>query len=256
MIFGAALYQIIWRARGRSMSWDTFRLSAAGGIGFGLQAVLLYTALQRTSVVSASVILSLQPILLIPLSRRLFGESVGVVRLWLTALAVAGTAVVVLGSSAGGRWTLGGDVLAFVATIMGCLYFVGTKAAREHLDPLEFQAAALVWGALFAAPVAAVLSGGMSYPRADELVWPIAMTAIAGSGHLLMNAAQRHLTVGATSTLALVVTPLTALGAAVIYGESLGWQQVLGMAIVLGSLGAFATKVPLGSPRVSEGAAE
>jgi drug/metabolite transporter (DMT)-like permease len=234
------------------MSFDTFRLSALGGVGFGLQAVLLYTALKRTSVVSAVVITSLQPLMLIPMTRRIFAEVMVRRRLGLVLLAIVGTVIVVAGSSGGGRWSLGGDLLALGATLAGCGYFIGTKAARAHLHPLEYQSAALVWGVLFGAPAAAILAGGLTAPRPSQWIWPVAMTAIAGSGHLLMNAAQRHVSVGTTSTLALAVGPVTALGAVLIYDEPISAVQVLGMVVVLAALGAFASDIPMNRPASAE----
>ncbi len=252
MVFGVLLYQVIWRWRGGSMSWETLRLAAPGGVGFGLQAVLFYTALRTTSVVSAVVITSLQPLILIPITRRVFGDVTGPRRAGLTLLAVVGTAIVVVGSSGGGSWSIRGDLLALAATFAGCLYFIGTKSARHHLATLEYQAAALVSAVIWAMPVAALLSGGMSRPARGELVWPVAMALIAGSGHLLMNAAQRFVTVGTTSTLALSVTPLTALGAVVVFGETITWVQVTGMVVVLASLAVFASTAPTALPPSAE----
>ena len=50
------------------------------------------------------------------------------------AVAVAGTAIVVLGGDGGGANSLRGDLLAVGALVAWTAYFVCTKSARQHLD--------------------------------------------------------------------------------------------------------------------------
>ena len=55
---GASIYSTVFIARGGRLRLSAFRSSWAGGLGFGLQASLYFTALRMTSLTSAAVIAS------------------------------------------------------------------------------------------------------------------------------------------------------------------------------------------------------
>jgi drug/metabolite transporter (DMT)-like permease len=201
--------------------------------------MLFFTALQTTTVASAAVISALQPVMLLPVSSSLYGERVTARRLSLIVPTVLGTVLVVAGSSGGGEWSLGGDLAALAGTALGCVYFVGTKSARDTLDTLEYQAAALVVAAVTALPGAVLLGDGFVVPGGTEWLWPVVMTLVPGTGHLLMSWAQRSLSVSFTATVALAVVVVSSVGAAVLFDQPLSAVQVVGMAVVLGSLARF-----------------
>ena len=249
VLFGALAYQAVFHLRGGRMSAQTFRTAALGGFAFGLSASLFFTALKLTTVASATVIAALQPVLLLPYTTRRMGEHVDRARLVLTAVAVAGTVMVVSASSSSGTWSPFGDLLALLGTIVGCAYFVGTKRARETLDTLEYQAAALPIGAVVALAGALLTGPGLVAPTAADLGTAAVMMVIPGTGHLLMSWAQKHLDVTTTATMALDVTVLSSLGAVVFFGQSLNLVQVLGMAVVLVALGLY-VRASAGAPVV------
>lgn len=237
-VCGALAYNSILVARGGRMSVATVRRSALGGFGFGAQASLYFTALKLTTVTSAAVIGSLQPLMLLPIAAVLHSERITVRRTVLVAAALTGTVLVVLGARSAGSWSLGGDLLALVATALGCCYFVGTKNARRTLGTFEYQGGALIVAAM-AALVGTFPTGGPWLPSGSQLVWPVVMTLVPGTGHLLMSWAQRHLSIGFTSTISLDVLLLTVIGAAVIFDEPIKAVQVVGVAVVIGSLAVF-----------------
>lgn len=238
-LIGAGAYTAYFLGRGGRLDPTALRRSALGGIGFGLQATLYFSALRTTSLTNAAVIAALQPVMLVPVSARMFGDRLDRTRLVLMGVAVAGTILVVTGgepATAASRW---GDLLAFAATIVGCLYFVGTKTARRTLDTLEYQVHALWVAAACALPGALVLGSGWVRPGAGDLLWPALMTLIPGTGHLLMSWAQRHLSVAFTATVSLDVAVLTALGGAFFFDEVLTLRQILGIIVVVSSLAWF-----------------
>ena len=238
-LIGASVYNGVFIARGGRPTRSTIRTAALGGLGFGLQATLFFTALKTTTVASATVISTLQPVMMLPVSARLYGDRLSRRRLMLTFVAVAGTVLVVVGSTSEGSWSIWGDLLALAGTAMGCCYFIGTKSARATLDTLEYQAAALIVACVVALPGALLLGGGLSVPTWHQLMWPALMTAIPGTGHLLMSWAQRSLSVSFTSTVTLNVLVMTVLGAAVFFDERVSLLQGVGCSVVLVSLGLF-----------------
>jgi len=236
---GALIYTVIVVAGGGRLTRRTLRIAALGGTGFGLQASLYFTALQETTTASAAVIATLQPVMLAPVAWKLYGDRLDARRGGLMVLAVVGAVVTIAGSTSSGQWSLHGDLLAVAATAVGCLYFVGTKSAREHLGTIEYQAAGLWIAALVTLPGALLLGSGWSLPSAGEFFWPVLLVAIPGSGHLLMTWSQRSLSVAYTSTVSLNVLVTTTAASAVIFGDSISAIQLLGMGIVLCSLAMF-----------------
>ena len=138
LVIGAAFLVLVLLARGGRITWSTLRISAFGGVAFGLDIVLFFSALRETSVANATVIGALQPILLAPIGVRLFGEELGRrVVVW-SIVAVGGTAVVVLGATGVPEWSLRGDLLAVGALLSWTAYFVASKQARTQLGTLEY----------------------------------------------------------------------------------------------------------------------
>jgi len=240
VVVGCLIYTaVVVVFRGGRPSLTAIRLSALGGLGFGLQAALYFTALKMTTLASAAVIGALQPVMLLPVSMVLYGERPDRRRIVLVFVAIGGTALVILGSSSSGTWSLGGDLLALAGTAVGCCYFVGTKSARQRLGVFEYQSSALLVAAVCALPFAAFIGDGLFWPSWSQWIWPFAMTATAGTGHLLMSWAQRTLSVTFTSTVSLDVLVLTMLAGAIVLGEPVRPIQILGTAVVLGSLVAY-----------------
>ncbi len=234
------LYQGLFRLRGGRMSLETIRSSLLGGFSFGASAIFMFAAMQTTTVASATVIASLQPVLLLPYSILRLGESVSVRRISLTVAAVLGTVVSILGASTGsGDWSLLGDFCALLGTVFGCLYFIGTKTAREKLGSLEYQAAAMPTAALVALVSVLVIDQSVPLPSAREMIPVVVLVLVPGSGHLLMSWAQKHMSVSATSTIALDITLLSSIGAVFFFDQTLTVQQVVGMLVTLTALAFF-----------------
>lgn len=238
-VLGAAAYQLVLRLQGHRFAWHRLRTSLLGGASFGLCVSFLFVAYKSTTLVSANVISCLQPLLLGLVDHRA-GRRLGRV-LWIaTGAAVAGTALVVVGSSASsGTWSLRGDLFALAATIMNALYVIGTKRARRDLGALEYQASMLWVAAVVALPVAFVATGGDALPSARGWWWVVALVAVGGTGHLLFSAAQRHVSVAASSAILLLEVVLVAVGAAIWFDEPLSALQLLGMAVVAAAVGVW-----------------
>ena len=239
VLFGAVIYQAIFRARGGRMTWAALRIAVVGGTAFGLSSALLFTALQTSSVASVTIITALQPVFLLPYAVRRLGERVDIARLVLTGLALTGTIVTVLAASSSGSWSLFGDVLAFIGMFAGCTYFVGTKYARATLGAIEYQAAALTVAIAVAFAGALVTGPGLVTPTVGDLWWALLIAIIPGTGHLLMIWSQKQLPVSTTATIALDVVVLSSIGAALLFGQELVPVQVAGMALVLVALALY-----------------
>ena len=71
---GGVLTTAVFLAAGGRITWRLLRASAWGAVAFGADIVLFFSAVQDTSVVNATIIGALQPLLLLAIAGPLFGE--------------------------------------------------------------------------------------------------------------------------------------------------------------------------------------
>ncbi len=212
---------------------EALRVSVLGGIGFGGSVALWFIALKSTALVSANVISALQPLLLSLLAWRTTQRRG--YRLAITAVAIAGAVVVAVGSQSVGRWSLRGDLIAVAGVVVGCLYPIGTKRARQLLSSIEYQANALLIGTILLTPVA-LYTGDIKAPSMVGIGWVFALVVVGGTGHVLFTWAQAYVSVSASSTILLLEVVAVAAGGAVFFDERVGIVQVVGMLIVGGAV--------------------
>jgi drug/metabolite transporter (DMT)-like permease len=240
---GAASVTAIFLARGGRLSMGLLRRSLWGGVAFWADIVLFFSALQRTSVANATVIGALQPLLLLLVAGRMFGEPARWSQAAWGALAIGGAAVVVLGGDSGGASGGGGDALAVGALLAWTAYFIASKRAREVLSSLEYLAGLSIVAAVLAVPTPAILGIGMEMPSAKGWAIITTIAMVNGAlGHFLMNWAHAHVPLVITSLLTLAVPVVAAAMAAVVLDEPLVALQVAGMAVVVGALAVVAVE--------------
>ena len=234
----AVVYWIILVASGRRLILEHLKASAPAAIAIGLQIAVLFTALKATTVANATVIVALQPIVLLFFGLRRFGERVSVRLAALAFVALAGVALVVFGSSGAPIWSPRGDILAVLAMLLFALYYVFAKTARADVPALEFQTAVWVIGTVLLLPVALIDAGGIVIPELGHWVGITALLAIPGSGHFLINWAHSRVKLSVTSMLTLAIPVLSTIGAALFLDEPLGGWQLPGIVIVVAALAA------------------
>ena len=198
---------------------------------------MFFVALKSTTVANAVVISALQPIVLMAVAARRFGERVTRWLVQVALVAAVGVALVAFGSSSQPVWSPRGDILAVIAMFMFSAYFAFSKAAREEVPAFEFQTAIWVVGSVALLPVVLFEGGGsLTVPAGSNLLWLMALLAVPGSGHLFVNWAHARVPLLVISMLTLANPVLSSIGAAAFLDEPLDALQVVGMAIVLGAL--------------------
>ena len=237
MALGAVLYVAFLATRRRWISAEALRRGWQGGAAFGLTASLMFTALQETTVANATVITALQPLVIMALAGRMFGERFRPELLATTLVTLVGVALVIFGSTTSPAWSPRGDALAFGALLAWVWYFPASKRAREHLDALTYQTVVLVVGFPIAACFALLTTGAVGRPTTAQWVGILAMVLIPGTGHLLMNWSHAHIALTVASMLTLSIPVLSTIGAAAVLDEQIVGWQVVGMAIVVVGLG-------------------
>ncbi|MEL7155816.1 MAG: DMT family transporter [Actinomycetota bacterium] len=232
----AVLYLGWWLVRGGRITITSLRTAAPGGLFFGLEVAFFFSSIQLTTVANATMLLALQPIAMLLFFSRRFGETVSGRELLLATVALTGVGLVVFGSTGSPSWSLAGDLLGVGALATWTLYFVHSKEARRSLGALEYQGLSLVFSAAVMVPVALAFSGTVD-PGPGKWGWIAAMVATPGTGHLLMNWAHPRVPLALVSELTLFSPVVSvALAAVVLDGEGVRPVQLIGMAMVLGTL--------------------
>lgn len=237
LLLGVVVYTAILGVTRRRITWPQFRVCIVPALAAGGWIIAFYEALKSTTIANATMIGALMPMILFAVAARRFNEPVsrGLVALATTAL--AGTALVLYGSASVPTWSARGDALAVVALALFSTYFVLTKQARQTVGALEFQAVNWLIGLVVVVPAGAV-SGDLFLPTATDFAWIVALLAVPGTGHLLMNWAHRHVPLTVTSMAKLLAPPVSMIAAAILLDEPITILQGIGGTIVLAALAA------------------
>jgi drug/metabolite transporter (DMT)-like permease len=235
---GAVVVTVFFVARGGRITARLLRASLFGGLAFLADLVLFFSAVQETSVANATVIGALQPVLVLAVSSRLFGERPRLPEVVWGAVAILGAALVVTAGDAGGANSLHGDVLAVGALVAWTLYFIGSKTARLELTALEYLTGMAIVAAVGALPLPLLFPGSLGTTNADGWLALAFITVVNGLlGHFLMSWAHGHVTLLGLSLLTLGIPVMSAAAAWLWLDEALVALQVLGMGVVVAALG-------------------
>ncbi len=243
-VYRFALYAVIlmaWmRSRKSPFTFAVIRRSMFGGIALGLDVAFFFSAVKLTTVVNATIIGSLQPILVGVIAARFFGEKIKLSDAGWSLVALGGAAAVVLSSASTADSSLTGDFLAVGALVTWSGYFIASKQSKATMTSTEFSAGTAVWAAGINLPLAVAFGQDLSMPSGDDVISLIVLTILAGFiGHSLMNWSLVRIPLWVGSTFTLLIPVASSLLAWVALGESLVWGQAAGMAVVIGSLAAI-----------------
>lgn len=231
---------VVWmQIRGPRLSLRVMRQSMWGGIALGLDVALFFSAIKLTSVVNATIIGAMQPIVVGVIAARFFGEKVRGRDALLSMVALIG-AVLVVASTAGAEITdVRGDLLAVAAMLTWSAYFILSKRSKGTMSSTEFTAGTTIWTMAICAVAAVIFGQDLSFPSPFNWVWLIAMALGAGlAGHALMNWSLVRIPLWLGSTFTLFVPVFSALLAWVFLGEALTLPQFGAMLIVIFALTA------------------
>jgi drug/metabolite transporter (DMT)-like permease len=246
---GALAIGLAFVLSGGRITWRLLRLSFWGAVAFLVDIILFFSAVQITSVANATIIGSLQPLLLLAVVGPLFGERAHLRDgLW-GLVAVVGAAAVVFGGDAGGANSAGGDLLAVAALIAWTAYFVTSKAARAQLTSFEYLTGLSLVSAVLVIPAPFLLGQPLGSPTGGGWAQITAIALINGAlGHFLMNWSHVHVPLVAVSLLTLAIPVVSASVAAAFLDEPLVAIQIAGMAVVIGALAIVSVRTAREAP--------
>ncbi len=229
---------VVWMAsKGTPMRWSVLRDSALGGISLGLDIAFFFSAIKLTTVVNATLIGSLQPIVVGVVAARFMGEEIKRRDALWSLLALVGVAGVILASSSVEEWSLRGDLLAFAAMFTWSGYFIFSKKSKGTLTSTEYTAGTAIWSAIIVTPLAIGFSQDLGWPGWRDIFLLLIMVALAGVvGHSLMNWSLVRIPLWVGSTFTLLIPVVSAVLAWIVLGEAVSLAQAGAMGLVLISL--------------------
>jgi len=195
-----------------------------------------FTALQYTTVASATVICLMHPIVILGISVLIFKEKVSFKAVAGVLVAFAGTAIISGGDYSLSKEALFGDFMAFLGAFFMALYFLAGRKYRRNLSNTTYVF--LVFGSCWAAFAVGMLASGASFTgySAETFMWIFLMTLVCQIGsHALFNWCLGYVHPLYVATLengeALIASAL----AAVIFGEfPTLWQWIGGIVAICG----------------------
>jgi len=225
--------------RGR-LTWRLLVIAFPAGVCFGISFIAGFASFQETSIVNATLIPALQPVLILLLATRMFGERRTGTELAFAALAFTGVVMVVAGASADGS-SLEGNLYAVLNLGVFTAYFVLGKRIREtDVHSWSLLGAIFVGACVIVLPWALVTSHDLDAIHGVDWLLLLGLILFPGMvGHGLMTWAHHYVDVTVTSMMTLANPVVSIIGAWILYDQDLTAAQLAGGAVVLAALGAI-----------------
>lgn len=235
-IFGLCL--VAWmRWRGSPFTMRALKASVFGGLCLGADVFFFFYAVKHTSITNASLIGALQPILVMGIAARFYGERPGVRDVGAALVALCGVAVVVIAGSGQPTWSGIGDLAAVAAMFSWGGYFIASRHAQREITATEFTAGTSLWTSAINVPIALVTAQSLAPPSNDDWVLLLFMTFGVGLfGSSLMNWAIPRIALWLSSVMTLIIPIVAAVLAYWVLDEPITAIQVAAMTVVLGAL--------------------
>ena len=235
-MFGLGI--VLWmRLRGTPFRLIVMRRSMWGGLALGADIALFFSAVKETSIVNATIIGSLQPILVGIIAAKFFGETIRRQDALWSLVALVGAITVVAVAADDGVTSWRGNALALLAMFSWGGYFIASKLSKNTMTSTEFTAGTALWTAIICTPLGFAFGQDMSLPSVENWGLLILMTVGSGIiGHSLMNWSLVRIPLWVGSTFTLLIPVFSAALAWIFLDEELLLVQGIAMAVVIAAL--------------------
>jgi len=220
---------------GGRLTLDLYRRSLVPGILFLVSMATGFASFQHTSIANATLISNLQPVLMLLVAPRLFGERPTLSRIFLAVVAVGGVFAVVVGAGPGGEAGLSGDLYAVANLVIWSAYFVFAKRERDAgVHAGAFLAGVFTVAAAATVPWVLVVRPDFGQIGGNDFALLVAQVAVAGLlGHTTITWSARYLDITLVSLINLLSPALSMIGAWVVYEQSMRAVQVVGATVMM-----------------------
>lgn len=212
-------------------------LLIAAGICLGLHFTLWIGSLHYTSVASASVLVTIHPVMLIVAESILFKKRFKAL-VWI-GVCIAFSGSVLLGISDNtyaGQFpnALFGNALAFMAAVIFVIYFLIGRSIRQNTEWIDYVFNVYLYAAITCIILTLIWVGGVPYISLSAIWIGIAL-AIGPTimGHGAMNYAVKYVTPTLLSTLILTEAVIAAIAAYFIFSEVPSNFSIIAMLIIM-----------------------
>lgn len=225
-------------ATGGGLTRDVMRRTAVPGFLFAASFITGFASVKMTSIANATLVTTLQPVLVLFVAPRLFGEKLSARKLSFSVMSMAGVLVVVLAAASTSGAHLSGDLMATANVAIWTAYFVLAKMRRlDGVHSWSFLAAVFTWASVVVFPFGMLASGDLGSMTSKDWLCVVGMAVGPGIvGHGLMTWSQSHVDVSLASILGLLSPVISTSLAWAILDESLTLIQVMGAVVVIASL--------------------
>lgn len=243
--FAVILLLPFWSSKGESFTQlkkngvNPLWLGLAG-ICLGLHFTLWIASLHYTSVASASVLVTIHPVMLIVAESILFKKSFRSL-VWLGVF-IAFTGSVFLGIadktlSANFPFALFGNALAFSAAVIFVIYFLIGRKIRQHSEWIDYVFHVYLYGAITCTILSLFWIGGIPVITTSSMVVGLAL-AIGPTlmGHGSMNYAVKYVSPTLLSTLILSEAVFAAIAAYFIFDELPSLLSIIAMTTIISGI--------------------
>jgi drug/metabolite transporter (DMT)-like permease len=224
----------------KSAGISNFMMMLAG-FSLGLHFTFWVASLHYTSVASASVLVTIHPVMLIVAERFVFRRKFSGIVWFGVLIACLGSIMLGLTDHAGGEEfenPLLGNILAFSAAVIFVLYFMIGRKLRQKVEWIDYVFHVYLYAALTCIILTFIWVGGWPYLSWSAIIIGIAL-AIGPTiiGHGSMNYAVKYISPTILSTLVLSEGVLAAIAAYFIFNELPPALSILAMAVIITGVG-------------------
>lgn len=214
------------------------RLAWLSGLFFACDLGVWHFSITYTSVANATLLANCAPILVTLYAFLVHRQRPSRSFLLALALAMIGTSVLVGPSFRGSGRALTGDALGLLASCFYTAYMIAINRAQATGSMLRLIAVSTTVTAVLLLPAAWLFSqaqGHTFWPASAHGWWVVialaAVTQVLGQGCIAYGLT--HLPVALSATTLLLQPLVAAIAAWLLLGESLGWAQIAGGAVLL-----------------------
>ncbi len=239
ILIGAPLMTVMAYLNGGRITKELLRKSSVPGLLFGASMIAGFAAFQHTSIANSTLVTTLQPVLIMFVAPKMFGEKLTARKVFYSVTAMSGVLIVVLAAASTSGAHISGDLLAVANVVIWTAYFVMAKVRRlDGVHSWAFLATVFMWAAVVALPFGLVTSNDLTAMTTKDWVLIVTMALIPGVvGHGMMTWSQSHLDVSLASLLGLLSPVISAILAWLILHQTLTPMQLVGGLVVLVSMG-------------------
>ncbi|HEY3831749.1 MAG TPA: DMT family transporter [Acidimicrobiia bacterium] len=233
--FAIPVMYVILRIGGGRLTWPIIKVAAPAGALFAVDIGLGFSSFNHTSIANATLIGALTPVLVLLFAGRMFGDHLRRIDFLWFALALAGTAIVVLAGSGGGSNSFFGDALAAGSLLAWTAYFLYVKRSRvDGVPAFAFMTAVVATAAVAITPYALFAADPVTAFHGTDWLWLFCLILGPGAiGHGSMTWATRYINVNVTSLMTLAGPVVSTVGAFWWFHQTVSAAQLGGGALVL-----------------------